>query len=360
MATKPSEKPRWATTSVNNGPSGGANVLVPSSAIQDIGWLAGEKPPREYFNWLARRTYEWVNYFETVTDTELLKAANNLSDLASAATARTNLGLGTAATASAGTFLQAANNLSDLASPSIARTNLGLGSVATLASSAVLQAANNLSEITVPATARTNLGLGTAATFASGSFAQTANNLSDLASAATARTNLGLGTAATLNTGTSPTNVLTVADADVRYAVPAAATTVTSGISRRATDTEAKALVATDLTLSPSNLLAVFSGTNIDSVGSDGYQRLPSGLIIQWGSRTMTVGNAGAATVTLPITFPSTCLCVMGSVARTATADSGDLRALYVSVVSTSSIKLVYDNVTGSGTDLCYWFAIGI
>jgi hypothetical protein len=48
--------------------------------------------------------------------------------------ARTNLGLGTAATQSTGTFAQVANNLSDLASASTARTNLGLGSLATQSS----------------------------------------------------------------------------------------------------------------------------------------------------------------------------------------------------------------------------------
>lgn len=88
--------------------------------------------------------------------------------------------------------LAIANNLSDLNSASTARTNLGLGSAATLASSAVAQTANNLSDLANVATARTNLGLGSAATLASSAVAQTANNLSDLASAATARTNLGL------------------------------------------------------------------------------------------------------------------------------------------------------------------------
>lgn len=56
------------------------------------------------------------------------------------------------------TYLTIANNLSDLASASSARANLGLGSVSTLASSAVFQVANNFSEVASASTARTNLG----------------------------------------------------------------------------------------------------------------------------------------------------------------------------------------------------------
>jgi hypothetical protein len=80
-------------------------------------------------------------------DTSRLAAASNLSDLASAAAARTNLGLGGAATLSVGSAAgtvasgddgritgaaQKASNLSDLASAAAARTNLGLGGAATL------------------------------------------------------------------------------------------------------------------------------------------------------------------------------------------------------------------------------------
>lgn len=123
-----------------------------------------------------------------------LLAANNLSDLGNAGTARTNLGLGSAAVANVGTAAgtvaagndsritgaaQTANNLSDLASSSTARTNLGLGGAATLSvgTAAGTVAAGNDSRIT--------------------GALQGGNNLSDVASAATARTNLGLTGAAT-------------------------------------------------------------------------------------------------------------------------------------------------------------------
>lgn len=64
-----------------------------------------------------------------------LRPSNNLSDVSSVSTSRTNLGV--TATGSDTTYAYRANNLSDLANATTARTNLGLGSIATQASSSV-------------------------------------------------------------------------------------------------------------------------------------------------------------------------------------------------------------------------------
>ena len=64
-----------------------------------------------------------------------LNPANNLSDVANTATARTNLGV--TATGADTNYVYRANNISDLANTTTSRSNLGLGTIATQAASSV-------------------------------------------------------------------------------------------------------------------------------------------------------------------------------------------------------------------------------
>lgn len=72
---KPAEKPKWAT-------GGSAAVTTPPSGKQDLGWVI-EYPPHQFFNWLAKWTYRWIEYFEAKGDSSLGGAAETTLTLVS-------------------------------------------------------------------------------------------------------------------------------------------------------------------------------------------------------------------------------------------------------------------------------------
>lgn len=58
--------PRWAD-------GGGASVTEPNSGKKDIGWVVGEKPAAQYFNWLLNRIWQflaWLYASAAVKDEE--------------------------------------------------------------------------------------------------------------------------------------------------------------------------------------------------------------------------------------------------------------------------------------------------
>lgn len=128
-----------------------------------------------------------------------------------AATGRTSLGV--TATGSDTTYAYRSNNLSDLTSVSSARTNLGLGTMATADTSSY-----------------STTGTDT-------TYAYRSNNLSDLTNTSTARTNLGLGTAATMTgpsgtiVGTTDTQTLTNKRIDPRVSSTTSTASVTPDVS---------------------------------------------------------------------------------------------------------------------------------
>lgn len=157
-----------------------------------------------------------------------------------------------------------------------------------------------------------------------------AKNLSDVSNVNTARTNL---------------SVYSISQVD---SLVAQATETVRGTAEVSTSAEAQALSSDTVMITPNKLDMAFKGSN-QSLSSSGYQKLPGGLIIQWGSVSITAYST--ATFTLPITFPT------AGLAASATAIISDNTYALVSFPSTSQIRI--KNVQGSGVETFKYIAIG-
>ena len=93
-----------------------------------------------------------------------------------------------------------------------------------------------------------------------------------------------------------------------------------------------------NVTMSQNNLLG--------SMSTNGWQRLPSGLIMQWGS----VSSHSSATITFPIPFTTACFSVVATGVDTPTVT----RIAAVSSITVNSFLLSL-SATGSAN----WIAIG-
>ena len=64
MAQKPDKFPDWATEEEIDEVSGQANFVEPPDFRKESGWTRREIPPRQWFNWLARKTGLWFRWVE--------------------------------------------------------------------------------------------------------------------------------------------------------------------------------------------------------------------------------------------------------------------------------------------------------
>ena len=105
---------------------------------------------------------------------------------------------------------------------------------------------------------------------------------------------------------------------------PIQATELVAGVVKIATQTEVDAGTDDTKIVTSKKLKALFAGSNVN-FGVNGYEKLPNGLIRQWGWSAIPaipsgIGSSVEQTINFPITFPNSCL----SVNITGTADSGD------------------------------------
>lgn len=82
MATKPSSLPFWAAKAdgtdvdIVDPVSGVNNVVEPSNAQKELGWIRNQFPPRQFFNWLARLTFKWIKFLDDSIDQEVKITSN--------------------------------------------------------------------------------------------------------------------------------------------------------------------------------------------------------------------------------------------------------------------------------------------
>ena len=105
------------------------------------------------------------------------------------------------------------------------------------------------------------------------------------------------------------------------------------------------------------DLIRGLPGDFTGDLNSNGYQKLPSGLIIQWGSQSQTTDSNGNATYTLPTAFPNACFSV------NCVSDSSDCTNFGVTQLNVSSFTVATKNADGSArgntSTGCRFIAIG-
>ena len=101
--------------------------------------------------------------------------------------------------------------------------------------------------------------------------------------------------------------------------------------------------------------LSSFTGTN-QSLVSNGYQKLPGGLIIQWGTQTPPA-NAIVQTYNFPISFQTNCLTFVASLGMGGNGGTSKNDGTGGKYISASQYQMV--NCTGGSAIKIDWIAIG-
>jgi len=150
----------------------------------------------------------------------------------------------------------------------------------------------------------------------------------------------------------SKVKLLSATQALVRDLSRVAASTTISGIVELATDAEAQALADTTRPIVPSTLAAALQGAN-QSISTLSYQKLPGGLILQFGT-TASIGINASAATTFPLAFPSSCLAVVIAPITSGTTSQAQ------DVVSAISLTSFTTKNNGNAATAFYFIAIGI
>jgi hypothetical protein len=120
------------------------------------------------------------------------------------------------------------------------------------------------------------------------------------------------------------------------------------------TKSASTAFVTTHVT---SAIPAAFTGSN-QSLAANGYQKLPGGVILQWGTLG-SVGDNSATTVTLPIAAPTYIAVAMAGVDNALAGGSTEFNVAGCAVLSLTQISVQHNTGPTSGfSDTVRWFVL--
>ena len=125
--------------------------------------------------------------------------------------------------------------------------------------------------------------------------------------------------------------------------------TISSGLTAAST-AEAQAYASDSVALTPLKMKQAMQGSN-QSLAASGYQRLPGGLIIQWG-KAVGVANGTSVGVTFPLAFPGLCAAAF---ANSIIASSGETNT---KARTWNTLGMTVYNGDGTASDV-HWLAIG-
>jgi len=312
--TKPNVNSVWANA---------GDVISPAGAKINQGWIA-EIPAYEFENWIQNRQDQFnahVNQYGIVvwdnsTEYQANKSYVQGSDGVVYKAKQTHIGqnpttdslntywekafdtFGTTYTKSESDnlYLKKSNNLSDVASVASVRSNLSVYSK-NESDGRYLNESSNLSDLSNVATARNNLGVQSVAE-SDGKYLAKSSNLNDVQNKATARNNL---------------SVYSKAQSDANY---------------------------------PN--VSEFSSVKSEN----GWQELPGGLIMQWGSATNIA--MGGTKITYPVNFPTNILHTYLTIDLTGKANND--YEVFIADLTLQDFVARSHNAT---TPKVRWFAIG-
>lgn len=320
MADKPVFKPEWATDDVVLPVAGTDNKKRPEEPTRLTGYDYTQKAPVQEWNWMWNNIYEWVEYFESTTD------AIGITDIAS-------------------------------------QTEAELGSI-------------NTALMTPLRTKQYSdqYGIG-------GSKRLSGNNMDDLVKSGfyyvTSSLNLPSGNTEghVIVTGTGvdgevmqrfTSSELNISnDYQNSWRIKNSAGTWSSWYSVNSGEPLSLDPTTTNL----QNYLGHSHEIDMDSffdnsevadqqlIAGDGYQKLPGGLIIQWG--TTTIGDDAGKNITLPLEMPNAGLSVVASSATTTQTPNFGQTLISARFVDNTSIRIAQASVGNYGSFNVNWIAIG-